>query len=94
MIILQSTTFKKSIKKFHQNQVSQLKKIIGEIQCNPYLGDLKKGDLAGIRVHKFRIHHQLLLLAYFYKEEEPSIILLDVSSHENFYKDLRNQINI
>ena len=93
MIILQSTIFKKSVKKFHPNKIFQLKKIIEEIQSNPYLGDLKKGDLAGIRVYKFRLHHQLLLLAYLYREKESSIILLDVSSHENFYKDLKNQIN-
>ena len=90
MIILQSTTFKKSVKKFHQNQISQLKKNIEKIQHNPHLGDLKKGDLAGVRVHKFRVHHQLMLLAYICKKE--SIILLDVSSHENFYKDLKNQM--
>ena len=59
MIILQSTTFKKSVKKFHRNQISKLKKAIEEIGHDPHLGDIKKGDLAGVRVYKFHIHHHL-----------------------------------
>ena len=46
MIILQSMTFKKSVKKFHPNQNFQLKKIIEKIQCNPYFGDLKNPNYA------------------------------------------------
>lgn len=94
MKILQSNTFRKAIKKFHRNQFPELKKAIEKITDDPSLGDLKKGDLAGVRVYKFHIHHQLVLLAYLYaeKKQDSLLTLLDISSHENFYADLKKHI--
>lgn len=64
MIILQSNNFRKAIKKIHRNQIPELKKAIEKISDNPLLGEAKRGDLARVRVYKFHIHHQLVLLAY------------------------------
>lgn len=86
-----TTSFKRAAKKLHCNQVILLEDAIEDIQNNPTLGELKMGDLAGIRVHKFNVLHQLVLLAYFYDEKE-KITLLWFGSHENFYKDLKNQM--
>lgn len=91
MKILQSNTFKKSVKKLHQNQIFEVKKAIEIIANNPLIGEMKKGDLAGIRVYKFRIHHQLILLAYLFEKEESLLSLIDISSHENFYRDLKKK---
>src|SRR5262245_50575473 len=96
MKILESNTFSKAIKKFHRNQIDELKKVIEKIRDDPTIGEMKKGDLAGVRVHKFYVHHQLILLAYIHeaKKQESTITLLDVSSHENFYTSLKKQPEI
>lgn len=57
---------------------------------NPEIGELKKGDLAGIRVYKFYMGKQLTLLAYQYSEKK--LALLSLSSHENFYRDLKSPL--
>ncbi len=54
---------------------------------NPLLGEEKKGDLAGVRVHKFDCINQLYLLAYLW--DESSRTWLAVGPHENFYRDLK-----
>ncbi|MBV8802953.1 MAG: type II toxin-antitoxin system RelE/ParE family toxin [Gammaproteobacteria bacterium] len=88
-----TNTFKRSAKKLHSNQITDLKKAIDHIQENPIDGELKTGDLSGIRVYKFHILHQLILLAYTYNQQENEITLLSFSPHENFYKNLKNQLN-
>lgn len=93
MNILITNTFKRAAKKLHNNQAAILKEAINKIASNPTIGEFKLGDLAGIRVHKFHILHQLILLAYKYEEESEKIILLSFSSHENFYKKLKAQIS-
>lgn len=92
MKILLTNNFKRASKKLHRSQIPVLEKAIQEIQNNPMIGDLKVGDLAEVRVYKFRILHQLILLAYTYDEQEDQIILLHFAPHENFYDKLKNQI--
>lgn len=91
MKILITNTFKRTAKKLHINQAIILKEVISKIASNPAIGEIKVGDLAGVRVHKFHIMHQLILLAYLYKEQVDEITLLTFSSHENFYKNLKSQ---
>ncbi|MBL9028948.1 MAG: type II toxin-antitoxin system RelE/ParE family toxin [Caedimonas sp.] len=91
MKISQSNTFKKAIKKLHRNQIPELKKAIEKIANNPLIGDMKRGDLAGVRVYKFHVHPQLVLLAYLYEEKGGLLKLIDVSSHENFYTALKRE---
>ena len=65
---------------------------------NPRMGELKKGDLAGIRVHKFTFRSQILLLSYEYKPApdadrgEYVLYLYTIGSHENFYKKLKKYL--
>jgi hypothetical protein len=54
------------------------------------IGELKKGDLNGFRVHKFTMGNQLILKAY--KVESDSLILYQVGPHENFYKNLKRYL--
>lgn len=93
MNILETNTFSKAIKKLHPNQIVELKKAIQEIKKSPQTGEMKKGDLAGVRVYKFHFHHQLVLLAYTYESNKRgcTLTLLDISSHENFYTNLKKQ---
>lgn len=92
MQILQSATFKKSTKKLHINQKNCLDDAVRAILSDPLIGELKIGDLAGVRVYKFHMVNQLTLLAYRHDEQAQSIILLALGSHENFYRDLKNQV--
>ena len=89
MHIVQTLSFKKSIKKFHPNQKKELDKAVKEIVENPLLGEQKKGDLSEVRVYKIKILKTLTLLAYMWEKDREIITLLKISSHENFYRDLK-----
>ena len=74
-------------KKLHANQKASLDVAVKEILEAPFIGDEKKGDLAGVRVYKFKMLKNLSLLAYVV--EKDIVTLLKLSSHENFYRDLK-----
>ena len=83
-----SKSFTKTIKKLHDNQLKDLNDAISKLIENPILGNLKAGDLADLRVYKFRMINQLMLLAYYHQNNK--LILSALGSHENFYRDLKN----
>ena len=89
MRIVQYSSFEKVVKKLHANAKMDLDKAINELLRNPLCGEQKKGDLNGIRVHKFKMVNQLTLLAYMYDENDECITLLALGPHENFYRDLK-----
>ena len=59
---------------------------------NPARGELKTGDLKGVRVHKFVHLGQLYLVAYLVDEPQEVIYLLAIGGHENFYRDLKRYL--
>lgn len=89
MQIVQTKAFSKTVKKLHANQKKDLDGAVREILENPGIGQQKIGDLSGIFVHKFSMVNQLTLLAYTRTDE--TITLLALGSHQNFYRDLKNQ---
>ena len=89
MKILVTNTFKRSAKRLHAKQAKLLKDAINEISNDPKIGELKLGDLAGVRVYKFHILLQLILLVYIYDDLKREITLLFFAPHENFYRDLK-----
>ena len=89
MRILQTPTFRRAVKRLHKQQKRELDSAIRTIAAAPTIGENKVGDLAGVRVHKFRMNRQLILLAYEFFETEQIIKLLALGSHENFYRDLK-----
>ena len=91
MKILQTKPFEKSVGKLHKNAKTDLDKAIEALAENPLCGEMKKGDLAGIRVYKFKMVGQLTLLAYLYDGNALVLTLLMLGSHENFYRDLKNR---
>ena len=90
--MFQSRQFAKAVKKLHSNQKSDLDKAVQLLIADPMIGDSKAGDLAGVRVHKFKIVNQLNLLAYSYEDEILTLTLLALGSHENFYRDLKQSL--
>ena len=91
MHVVQFPAFERVVKKLHPNAKQSLDNAIKEIIHNPLAGDMKKGDLNGVRVYKFKMVRQLTLLAYLYDKNEESLTLLALGSHENFYRDLKNE---
>jgi len=87
--ILQTNVFLRAYKKLHNNQKDAVDQAVTEIVLNPLVGEQKKGDLAGIYVHKFKCVGQLFLLAYAFDPTMRTLLL--VGTHENFYRTLKYQ---
>jgi hypothetical protein len=64
---------KRSPKKLQLEIDNEVKKIIN----NPNIGELKKGDLKAVRVHKFKFKTQLYLLSYEAKGNTLFLYLID-----------------
>jgi len=88
MRILVSPTFSRAVRRLHKNQKADLDEAVRAISGNPDLGDAKVGDLAGVRVFKFKMMKQLCLMAYS-QPDESTIKLLVLGGHENIYRDLK-----
>ena len=89
MQVILYPSFERVVKKLHTNAKEDLDKAVKTLMRNPRTGDLKKGDLNGVRVFKFKMVCQLTLLAYRHNEDQKSLELLAMGSHENFYRDLK-----
>lgn len=83
MRLLVTPSFVRATKKLHPPQKLTLDAAVRRISSDPVAGEAKVGDLAGIRVYKFKIANQTCLLAYRILDEE-SLKLLTFGSHENF----------
>ena len=90
MRLLVTPTFVCATKRRHRQQKVDLDQALHDISANPVVGEAKVGDLADVRVHKFRMSNQPCLLAYRIPDEE-TIKLLTFGSHENFYRNLKRQ---
>jgi mRNA-degrading endonuclease RelE of RelBE toxin-antitoxin system len=90
MSALYKPAFRKFVKK--QNRAFQLA-IEDEVYAvleSPQAGELKKGDLEGVRVHKFKFRKQEYLVAYVIRQKD--IIFYMIGVHENFYKELKSYL--
>ncbi|WP_131795850.1 type II toxin-antitoxin system RelE/ParE family toxin [Fluoribacter gormanii] len=92
LIVKQSNSFKKIVKKLPRLHKGVLDEEIRKLVNNPNLGERKKGDLDFLRVHKFKLSNQEVLLGYMYEEDAIILTLLKLGSHENFYRDIKNNI--
>ena len=92
MRLLVTTSFVKATKKLHPPQKTELDDAIKVISSDPSIGEAKVGDLLGIRIFKFQLSQQLCLLAYRILDED-TIKLLTFGPHENFYRDLKRQVD-
>jgi len=84
--------FTPAFQRFVKKQSVPLRLVIQDevdrIIADPDIGEGKKGDLAGFRVHKFRFHRQEYLIAYEAGDER--LLFVMIGPHENFYRDLKN----
>ncbi len=85
--VLQTPAFKKAVKKLHKNQKADLDIAVRALMRDPLLGEQKKGDLAFLRVYKFKMVKQLTLLGYSYQDGTVTLELIALGPHENVYRD-------
>ncbi|WP_174635138.1 type II toxin-antitoxin system RelE/ParE family toxin [Yersinia thracica] len=84
--IYESSRFSKALGRLSEQQLMVVEDQIELIMTNPEMGELKKGDLSYLRVHKFQLNNQLALLGYSWVEQKIELYLLSLSAHENFYQ--------
>lgn len=85
------------VKKAHKPLQLAIEDTVALVCDSPDIGELKVGDLAGIRVYKFRFNRQEYLVAYRTPVEDLPLefLIIDfyqVGSHENFYADLKHYL--
>ena len=99
MDIRQTPLFERTVKKLSKQDKADLDEAVKLVAKDPDIGERKVGDLLGVSVYKFKMNKQPVLLAYSVDEEstedEPVLILylLKLGSHENFYRDLKNDLD-
>jgi len=74
-----SSLFGRKTKKLSKKEKEILDEQIKKILDNPDIGEEKKGDLLGVRVHKFKINREQILLAY--QDSAKELLLLTFRSH-------------
>ncbi|OYY17707.1 MAG: addiction module toxin RelE [Polynucleobacter sp. 24-46-87] len=89
MRVLTTPRFDRAIKKISPAEKKALDSAVKDITSKPFVGDMKKGDLLGVQVYKFRHLHQQMLLAYSVSLDGTQIALIGYGVHENFYRDLK-----
>jgi mRNA-degrading endonuclease RelE of RelBE toxin-antitoxin system len=86
MLIVQSTSFEKKVRKLGKQEKHILDNQIRKILADPAIGQEKQGDLRGVFVHKFKMHSTQYLLAYRFVGGNLELIM--IGPHENYYRDL------
>lgn len=87
--VVQTRRFARAYKKLHANLAADVDDAVARVAADPEIGERKRGDLAALRVYKFRAFGQLYLLGYTVDEDVRLIYLEAVGPHENFYRDLK-----
>jgi len=88
--IIQSPIFVKQKKKLHEQPIRDLDKAVESIRNDPSTGEMKVGDLKGVRVYRYTSKNQPVLLAY--EVVDTTLLLYAFGSHENFYRDLKGHM--
>ena len=87
--IYESRRFTKALSKLSPEQLLLVEDEIEKIIDNPNIGETKKGVLSHLKVHKFKMDNQQLLLGYSWIENKIEIYLLHFASHNNFYQKMK-----
>jgi mRNA-degrading endonuclease RelE of RelBE toxin-antitoxin system len=90
MEVFHMPRFKKYVKKLPRHFQQVILDAVEDVLADTEVGEIKKGDLKGFRVHRFTMGRQLTLMAY--KVENDSLVLYQVGPHENFYKSLKKYL--
>ena len=83
---LSTASFDRLAKKLHAKDKKVLDAAVLEVAKNPLIGEEKRGDLAGVFVHKFMLNNQEALLAYRLQPDKKNpvgFVMLSVRHHGN-----------
>ncbi len=89
--VAQTRRFARQYKKLQDNIAADVDAAVAVVASTPEIGERKRGDLAQLRVYRFRSQRQLYLLGYSLDEGVRLIYLEAVGPHENFYRDLKQR---
>jgi hypothetical protein len=89
MTVSQTPSLARTVKKLNKNQKEDMDITIRSLMKHPESGELKKSDLSGARVLKFKMNKQISFLAYIYDEGIITLTLLTLGKDENFYRDIK-----
>lgn len=94
--------FNRFVKKSHKPLQLAIDDAVDEVCAAVTIGEAKVGDLAGIRVYKFKFNRQEYLMAYRPPATSEVVdsmtiewLIIDfyqVGLHENFYDDLKRYV--
>jgi mRNA interferase RelE/StbE len=87
--VFQTRRFARQYKKLNGKVASDVDQAVARVASSPESGERKKGDLAALRVVKFRSQGLLYLLGYTVEDAIRLVYLEAVGPHENFYPDLK-----
>ena len=90
MNALYKSPFRKFVKKQGRAFQLAIEDEVNAVLESPQAGELKKGDLEGFRVHKFKFHKQEYLLAYVIRNK--AVVFYMIGVHENFYRGLKSYL--
>lgn len=80
-------------KKFPTLLRKKLNQAEDHVAADPSIGEEKKEDIKRIRVYKFKVLDQQILLAYQVAKNKREVTFVACGGHENFYKDLKQYLS-
>ena len=86
-----------AVKYFKKIKDQKLKSLylntINKLQSDPYIGEQKQGDLAGIYSIEIYYNRTNYELAYrIYEKENKTVVVILAGTRENFYEQLRRYL--
>jgi len=88
--VVQAPRFGKAKRRLNPAGQLVVDETVKSIAANPLSGEPKTGALRGVRVVKFKIGTQQLVLAYQFDARHDTVEVLDVGPHEIFPGRCRN----
>jgi ParE-like toxin of type II bacterial toxin-antitoxin system len=92
-LVLQAPRFARAKRAFPDKAQLEIDEVVKAILADPLRGEPKVGALKGVRVEKFKVGFQQLLLAYTFVSKTQTLEMLDVGPHENFYRGLTQYLD-
>ena len=91
--VVQAPRFGRSKKRLPAAAQLQIDEAVKGVLADPLSGEPKIGALKGVKVIKFNVGPQQLLLAYQFDTKRNLVEVLDVGPHENFYRELQKYLD-
>lgn len=91
--LIQMPRFERLKKRLLPSAQLALDEAVREVMNQPLVGELKKGALRDVRIHKFKAGNLPLLFAYKFDAKRNVIEAWAVGPHENFYRDLQKYLD-